>query len=78
MYPFGLQHPALVHPSSTTLQALIMALFQCLQHLQGEILALCRDQHVCMYLEKKLKEGAPKHQDMTSKDYHPLRRYDDG
>ena len=35
-----------------------------LEDLQGEIPALCKDQHGCRYLQKKLKEGAPEHRDM--------------
>ncbi|KIM89655.1 hypothetical protein PILCRDRAFT_766996 [Piloderma croceum F 1598] len=35
-----------------------------LEDLQVEIPALCKDQHSCRYLQKKLEEGAPKHQDM--------------
>ena len=30
-----------------------------LESLQGEILALCKDQHGCRYLQKKLKEHDP-------------------
>ncbi|KAL4069308.1 ARM repeat-containing protein [Scleroderma citrinum] len=35
-----------------------------LEDLQGEILALCKDQHGCRYLQKKLEEGIPEHRDM--------------
>ncbi|KAG7090722.1 hypothetical protein E1B28_009814 [Marasmius oreades] len=35
-----------------------------LEDLQGEIPALCKDQHGCRYLQKKLEEGAPEHRDM--------------
>ncbi|KAJ4485495.1 ARM repeat-containing protein [Lentinula aciculospora] len=35
-----------------------------LEDLQGEIPALCKDQHGCRYLQKKLEEGLPEHRDM--------------
>ncbi|RXW18444.1 hypothetical protein EST38_g7413 [Candolleomyces aberdarensis] len=35
-----------------------------LEDLQGEIAGLCKDQHGCRYLQKKLEEGAPEHRDM--------------
>jgi hypothetical protein len=35
-----------------------------LEDLQGEILPLCKDQHGCRYLQKKLEEGVPEHRDM--------------
>ncbi|KAI5115762.1 hypothetical protein M0805_001204 [Coniferiporia weirii] len=35
-----------------------------LEELQGEIAGLCKDQHGCRYLQKKLEEGAPEHRDM--------------
>ena len=35
-----------------------------LEDLQGEIFALCKDQHGCRYLQKKLEEGQPSHRDM--------------
>jgi hypothetical protein len=35
-----------------------------LEELQGNIPSLCKDQHGCRYLEKKLEEGVPEHQDM--------------
>lgn len=35
-----------------------------LEDLQGEILSLCKDQHGCRYLQKKLEEGDPAHRDM--------------
>ncbi|EPQ30113.1 uncharacterized protein PFL1_02230 [Pseudozyma flocculosa PF-1] len=35
-----------------------------LEDLQGEIFALCKDQHGCRYLQKKLEEGLPSHRDM--------------
>jgi hypothetical protein len=35
-----------------------------LEELQGEIPSLCKDQHGCRYLQKKLEEGVPEHRDM--------------
>ncbi|KAK2461726.1 hypothetical protein APHAL10511_006189 [Amanita phalloides] len=35
-----------------------------LEDLQGEIPSLCRDQHGCRYLQKKLEEGVAEHRDM--------------
>ncbi|CAL1696764.1 unnamed protein product [Somion occarium] len=35
-----------------------------LEDLVGEIPALCKDQHGCRYLQKKLEEGVPEHRDM--------------
>ncbi|KAH9850656.1 ARM repeat-containing protein [Lenzites betulinus] len=35
-----------------------------LEDLIGEIPQLCKDQHGCRYLQKKLEEGAPEHRDM--------------
>ncbi len=32
-----------------------------LDHLQGEIYGLCKDQHGCRYLQKKLEERNPEH-----------------
>lgn len=32
-----------------------------LEHLQGEIYSLCKDQHGCRYLQKKLEERIPEH-----------------
>ena len=32
-----------------------------LEHLQGEIYGLCKDQHGCRYLQKKLEERDPEH-----------------
>ncbi|KAJ6455238.1 armadillo-type protein [Mycena sanguinolenta] len=37
-----------------------------LEDLQGEIPALCKDQHGCRYLKKKLEEGSAEHKDMIS------------
>ncbi|KAF5392633.1 hypothetical protein D9757_002130 [Collybiopsis confluens] len=35
-----------------------------LEDLAGEIPTLCKDQHGCRYLQKKLEEGVPEHRDM--------------
>ena len=35
-----------------------------LEDLQGEIPSLCKDQHGCRYLQKKLEEAVPEHRDM--------------
>src|SRR6266852_3330313 len=35
-----------------------------LEDLAGEISSLCKDQHGCRYLQKKLEEGVPEHRDM--------------
>jgi hypothetical protein len=35
-----------------------------LEDLVGEISSLCKDQHGCRYLQKKLEEGVPEHRDM--------------
>ncbi|KAJ7835895.1 ARM repeat-containing protein [Mycena olivaceomarginata] len=35
-----------------------------LEDSQGEIPALCKDQHGCLYLQKKLEEGSAEHRDM--------------
>ena len=35
-----------------------------LDELQGEIFALCKDQHGCRYLQKKLEEGIPSYRDI--------------
>lgn len=35
-----------------------------LEDLRGEIPGLCKDQHGCRYLQKKLEEGVPEHRDM--------------
>ncbi len=35
-----------------------------LEDLQGEILTLCKDQHGCRYLQKKLEEEVPEQRDM--------------
>ncbi|WVQ85355.1 hypothetical protein IAT38_007520 [Cryptococcus sp. DSM 104549] len=35
-----------------------------IEDLKGELLTLCKDQHGCRYLQKKLEDGDPKHRDM--------------
>ncbi|WWC86079.1 uncharacterized protein L201_000950 [Kwoniella dendrophila CBS 6074] len=35
-----------------------------IEDLQGELLPLCKDQHGCRYLQKKLEDGESKHRDM--------------
>lgn len=35
-----------------------------IEDLQGELLNLCKDQHGCRYLQKKLEDGEPAHRDM--------------
>ncbi|WWC66536.1 uncharacterized protein I206_100439 [Kwoniella pini CBS 10737] len=35
-----------------------------IEDLAGELLPLCKDQHGCRYLQKKLEDGEPKHRDM--------------
>lgn len=35
-----------------------------LEDLVGEIASLCKDQHGCRYLQKKLEEGVPEHRDI--------------
>ncbi|KDQ32435.1 hypothetical protein PLEOSDRAFT_1100920 [Pleurotus ostreatus PC15] len=35
-----------------------------LEDLQGEIATMCKDQHACRFLQKKLEEGVPEHRDM--------------
>jgi len=35
-----------------------------LEDLQHDIPALCKDQHGCRYLQKKLEEGSPEHRDI--------------
>lgn len=42
-----------------------------LEDLQGEIPSLCRDQHGCRYLQKKLEEGATDHRDMIFRETFP-------
>jgi len=42
-----------------------------LEELQGEIPTLCRDQHGCRYLQKKLEEGGADHRDMIFRETFP-------
>jgi hypothetical protein len=35
-----------------------------MEELAGEIASLCKDQHGCRYLQKKLEEGSAEHRDM--------------
>ncbi|KAG8905842.1 hypothetical protein FRB99_008144 [Tulasnella sp. 403] len=42
-----------------------------LEDLQGEIAAMCKDQHGCRYLQKKLEEGVPEHRDMIFRETFP-------
>ncbi|KAJ8521773.1 hypothetical protein ONZ45_g1585 [Pleurotus djamor] len=35
-----------------------------LEDLQGEIATMCKDQHGCRFLQKKLEEGVPEHRDL--------------
>ncbi|QRW01019.1 Pumilio-family RNA binding repeat [Ceratobasidium sp. AG-Ba] len=43
-----------------------------LEDLVGEILALCKDQHGCRYLQKKLEEGVPEHRDISFRETFSL------
>ncbi len=42
-----------------------------LEDLQGEIFTLCKDQHGCRYLQKKLEEGDETHRDMIFAETFP-------
>jgi hypothetical protein len=42
-----------------------------LEDLQGEIPSLCRDQHGCRYLQKKLEESVTDHRDMIFRETFP-------
>lgn len=42
-----------------------------LEELQGEIATMCKDQHGCRYLQKKLEEGVPEHRDMIFRETFP-------
>ncbi|KAJ7922963.1 ARM repeat-containing protein [Mycena leptocephala] len=47
-----------------------------LEDLQGEIPALCKDQHGCRYLQKKLEEGSAEHRDMIFREtFDPFGNY---
>lgn len=35
-----------------------------LEDIQADIPNMCKDQHGCRYLQKKLEEGVPEHRDM--------------
>ena len=41
-----------------------------LEHFQGEILGLCKDQHGCRYLQKKLEERNPEHAQLIFVETH--------
>ncbi|KAG9123529.1 hypothetical protein FRC07_014822 [Ceratobasidium sp. 392] len=43
-----------------------------LEDLVGEIPALCKDQHGCRYLQKKLEEGVPEHRDIIFRETFSL------
>ncbi|QRV73903.1 Pumilio-family RNA binding repeat [Ceratobasidium sp. AG-Ba] len=43
-----------------------------LEDLVGEIPALCKDQHGCRYLQKKLEEGVPEHHDIIFRETFSL------
>ena len=42
-----------------------------LEQLQGEILILCKDQHGCRFLQKKLEERNPEHVHLIFLETHP-------
>ena len=42
-----------------------------LEDLQGDMAALCKDQHGCRFLQKKLEEGVPEHRDMIFTEIYP-------
>lgn len=42
-----------------------------LEELQGEIASMCKDQHGCRYLQRKLEDGIPEHVDMIFRETHP-------
>ena len=42
-----------------------------LEDLQGDMAALCKDQHGCRFLQKKLEEGNPEHRDMIFAEIYP-------
>jgi len=41
-----------------------------LETLVNEIYSLCKDQHGCRYLQKKLEEGNPQYVEMIFKETH--------
>lgn len=42
-----------------------------LEDLQGDMAALCKDQHGCRFLQKKLEEGNAEHRDMIFNEIYP-------
>lgn len=42
-----------------------------LEDLQGEMASLCKDQHGCRFLQRKLEEGNPEHRDMIFAEVYP-------
>ncbi|KAG8924489.1 hypothetical protein FRC01_011433 [Tulasnella sp. 417] len=42
-----------------------------LEDLQHDIATMCKDQHGCRYLQKKLEEGVPEHRDMIFRETYP-------
>ncbi|CAH7667257.1 hypothetical protein PPACK8108_LOCUS1661 [Phakopsora pachyrhizi] len=43
----------------------------CLKYMQGDMFGLCKDQHGCCFLQRKLEEGDPAHQDMIFPEVYP-------
>ncbi|KAI8455977.1 hypothetical protein BY996DRAFT_6412767 [Phakopsora pachyrhizi] len=43
----------------------------CLEDMQGDIFGLCKDQHGCCFLQRKLEEGDPAQQDMIFAEIYP-------
>jgi len=42
-----------------------------LEDMQGDMFGLCKDQHGCRFLQKKLEEGDPTHRDMIFAEIYP-------
>lgn len=42
-----------------------------LEDLQGDMASLCRDQHGCRFLQRKLEEGNPDYRDMIFSEIYP-------
>lgn len=42
-----------------------------LEDLQGDMASLCKDQHGCRFLQRKLEEGNPQHRDMIFAEVYP-------
>ncbi|OAV97205.1 hypothetical protein PTTG_26079 [Puccinia triticina 1-1 BBBD Race 1] len=42
-----------------------------LEDMQGDMFGLCKDQHGCRFLQKKLEEGDPSHRDMIFTEIYP-------